>query len=162
MSAPNSLTPDRGRRVSAQARQVAARLSALFEQDSLIVGRLNDAQRRLSLANGRLWSGLAPDALGLIYDGIAPAGHSQIAALADASAAGEPGSQTAVLCALQQAHWTIHRAFRAYQDASEQRRQLAFEVGECSQQLTQTLRAAGWSVHEAHRVDVHELAQAPA
>ena len=107
MSTPNSLTPDRGRRVSAHARQLAARLSALFEHDSLIVGRLNDAQRRLSLANERLWSGLAPDALGLIYDRIAPAGHSQIAALADASAAGEPGSQTAVLCALQQAHWML-------------------------------------------------------
>jgi hypothetical protein len=108
MSAHNSPTPDRGRQVSAQARQLAARLSALFEQDRLIVARLGDAQHRLSSANQRLWSGLHPDAVGLIYDGAAPAGHSQIAALIDdASHAGGPGSQTAVLCALQQTHWIL-------------------------------------------------------
>ena len=67
--------------VPARARALAARLSALFERDVEIVGRLNDAQNRLRAANERLWSGLAPDAFGLVYDGSAPAGQSQIAKL---------------------------------------------------------------------------------
>ena len=102
-------TPDRGRPLPAGARAVAARLSALFEHDRLIVGRLNDAQSRLYLANERLWSGLYPDALALIYDRAAAGGHSQIAELADAGV-GEPGLQAAALRALQQTHWAIHRA----------------------------------------------------
>jgi hypothetical protein len=67
--------------VPARARELAARLSALFERDVEIVGRLNDAQSRLRDANERLGSGLAADAFGLIYDGSAPAGQSQIAKL---------------------------------------------------------------------------------
>ena len=67
--------------VPARARELAARLSVLFERDVEIVGRLNDAQRRLRDANERLWSGLSPDAFGLVYDGAAPAGESEIAAL---------------------------------------------------------------------------------
>jgi hypothetical protein len=56
----------------------------------------------------------------------------------------------------------LHRALCAYQDASEQRRQLAIEVGEYSQQLTQALCAAGWSAQQARQANVHELAKAPA
>ncbi len=67
--------------VPARARELAARLSVLFERDVEIVRRLNDAQSRLRDANERLWSGLAPDAFGLVYDGVAPAGQSQIAKL---------------------------------------------------------------------------------
>jgi hypothetical protein len=58
--------------------------------------------------------------------------------------------------------WKIHRAFCAYQHASEQRRELAIEVGERSQELTQALCAAGWSAHEAQQANVHELAKAAA
>lgn len=50
--------------VPARARELAARLSALFERDVEIVRRLNDAKSRLRDANERLWSGLAPDASG--------------------------------------------------------------------------------------------------
>src|ERR1035437_7448399 len=78
MSAPSS---SGDRVVPALARELAARLAALFERDVEIVRRLNDAQRRVREANERLWSGLSPDAFGLIYDGIGPAGSSQIAAL---------------------------------------------------------------------------------
>ena len=158
MSALHASTPaarPAGPPVPAGARALAARLAALFAADREIVVRLNDAQHRLAAANGRLWSGLAPDAFGLIYDGAAPAGHSQIATLIGAA-----GSQTALLGALQDAHWTIHRAFCAYQSACEQRRQLAFEVGELAQQLTEALSAAGWSKHDAERADVHQLARA--
>jgi hypothetical protein len=49
-----------GRQVPAQARRLAGRLSALFEQDSLIVGRLNDAQRRLAQATSGCGRGFTP------------------------------------------------------------------------------------------------------
>jgi hypothetical protein len=149
------------RAVPAHARELAARLSALFERDVEIIERLNDAQHRLANANERLYSGLAPDAFGLLYDGAAAAaiGTSPIAALIHD---GGPAANSQVLEALQQVRWKIHRAFCAYQDASEQRRQLAIEVGECSQQLTQALCAAGWGTQEAREANVHELAKAAA
>jgi hypothetical protein len=145
--------------VPARARALAARLSALFERDVEIVGRLNDAQSRLRDANERLWSGLAPDAFGLVYDGAASAGRSQIAELMrDARDAGASGTDTAVLEALQQIHWTIHKAFWAYQSACEERRQLAVDVGELSAQLAEVLCAAGFSADDARSADVHKLA----
>jgi hypothetical protein len=55
-------------------------------------------------------------------------------------------------------HQQIHRAFCAYQQASEQRRQLAVDVGELSQQLTDTLTAAGYRPQHARSANVHELA----
>jgi hypothetical protein len=149
------------RTVPARARELAARLSALFERDVEIVGRLNDAQSRLRDANERLWSGLAPDALGLVYDGSALAGQSQIAKLmSDARSAGGPDRDTAVLGALQQVHWAIHGSFCAYQSACEERRQLAVDVGELSQQLTEVLCAVGFSAQVARNADVHKLAGA--
>ena len=156
MSALSVSTPAAGLPVPAGARALAARLAALFEADCEIVARLNDAQRRLAAASERLWSGLAPDSFGLIYDGAAPVGNSQIAKLIDV---GAPGWQIAVLAALQDAHWTIHRAFCEHQSACEQRRQLAVEVGELAQQLTDALTAAGWSKPDAERADVHKLAR---
>jgi hypothetical protein len=111
-----------GRAVPAPARGLASRLSALFERDVEVVKRLNDAQRRLYNANERLWSGLSPDAFGLIYDGSAPAGASQIAALmADARRAGGPDTDAAALSALQETHWAIRSGFHAYQAACEER-----------------------------------------
>ena len=146
-----------GRAVPACARELAGRLSALFHRDSLIVGRLNDAQRRLREANERLWSGLAPDAFGLVYDSAAWAGHSQIAGL---MADGLGVSQAVVLSALQESHWRVHRAFCEFQSASEERRVLAVEVGELSWQLTEALMSAGWSAADARDADVHELSGA--
>lgn len=148
------------RAVPAHARQLATQLSALFERDVEIVKRLNDAHHRLQEANELLWSGLAPDALGLIYDGAATAaiGTSQVAAV---SRDDRPDSG-AMLAALQNVHWAIGRAFHAYQDASEQRRQLAVEVGELSQQLTDALGAAGWSAQQAQQANVHQLARVAA
>jgi hypothetical protein len=145
-----------GAECPARARELAARLSALFCRDVEIVERLNDAQRRLRDANERLWSGLSPDAFGVVYDGAAPVGEGQAAALG----AGGPGSRAGLLAALQQIHWTIHRAFHAYQGACEERRQLAVEVGEVAEQLTEVLCAVGWSAADARTVDVHELARA--
>jgi hypothetical protein len=140
------------------ARQLAARLSALFDRDVELVKRLNDAHDRLADANEQLYSGLAPDTVGHIYNDTTAAIRpiSQTAALIRD---GAPAANSPTLDTPQQAHWTIHRAFRAYQDTSEQRRQLAFEVGELAQQLTQTLCAAGWTAQEARQANVHQLAQ---
>jgi hypothetical protein len=55
-------------------------------------------------------------------------------------------------------HHQVDRAFGAYQSASEERRQLAVEVGELSQQLADTLTAAGYSRRQARAANVHELA----
>ena len=147
--------------VPARVRELAARLLALFERDVEIVGRLNDAQSRLRDANERLWSGLAPDAFGLVYDGSAPASQSQIAKLmSDVRSAGGLDSDTAVLGALQQVHSAIHGSFLVYQSACEERRQLAVDVGELSEQLTEVLCAAGFSAEDARNADVHKLAGA--
>jgi hypothetical protein len=106
--------------VPTRARALAARLAALFEKDSEIVGALNDAHHLLAGANDRLRSGPAADPLVI--------------------------------------HHQVHRAFCAYQQASEQRRQLAVDVGELSQQLTDALTAAGYRPEHARSANVHELA----
>jgi hypothetical protein len=161
MIAASPTTPAGKGQCSARGRELAACLAVLFGRDVEIVERLNDAQRRLGDANERLWSGLSPDVFGLIYDGVAPAGQSQVAALmSDALCRGRPEPEAAVLGALQQIHWTIHRAFHDYQFACGARRQLAVEVGELTQQLTEVLCAAGWSAEDARAADVHELAGA--
>jgi hypothetical protein len=129
--------PGSGHAVPAHARELAARLSALFEKDSLIVARLSSAQRRLRHANDRLCSGVAPDTFGPTCDGT-----------------------VAALAAPREIHWQIHRAFCEYQSACEERRQLAVEVGELAAGLTDALCAAGFSQQDARRADVHQLAQA--
>ncbi|MGH2844357.1 MAG: hypothetical protein ACRDKL_12365 [Solirubrobacteraceae bacterium] len=55
-------------------------------------------------------------------------------------------------------HHEVHSAFFAYQQAAEERRQLGFDVGELSQQLTDTLTNAGHTREQARSANVHELA----
>lgn len=52
--------------VPARARELAGAISALFTRDAAIVARLNDAQQRLRRTNDQLWSGLHPNALGVL------------------------------------------------------------------------------------------------
>ncbi len=132
MSAPRSSSD---RVVPALARELAAQLSVMFERDVEIIKRLNDAQQRLTRANERLWSGLSPDAFGVVYDGIRPAGRSQVAALID----GARDAKTAALEALEEIHWSIHRGFCEYQSACEARRQLAADVGEITAKFIEVL-----------------------
>lgn len=118
------------REVPARARELAVRLSALFERAVELVKRLNDAQRRLLGANDQLWSGLHPDALGVVYSdtGRVRSGRSATAdRMIDAPGAGDGRweGETAMFWALQRTHWAIRRAFIDYQHASEERRQLA-------------------------------------
>jgi len=152
--------PTNHRTVPVHARQLAAQLSALFDRDVEIVKRLNDAHHRLLQASERLWSGLAPDAFGLTNDNTAAAAIGQSPIAIFIRDAGPTTSQ--VLEALKQARWQIHRSFCQYQSASEERRQLAFDVGELSQQLTHTLCAAGWSTDQARNANVHQLAHTTA
>ena len=49
------------------------------------------------------------------------------------------------LTAIQRVHWRIHRAFADYQAATEERRQLAVDVGELTRELVDVLTQAGWS-----------------
>jgi hypothetical protein len=144
--------------VPVHARQLAARLSTLFNRDVQIVKRLNDAHHRLQQASERLCSGPAPDGFGLTNDNTAAAiGQNPIATLIHD---GGPIATSQLLEALKQAQWQIHRSFCQYQSASEERRQLAFDVGELSQQLTQALSAAGWSADQTRNANVHQLAGA--
>jgi hypothetical protein len=55
-------------------------------------------------------------------------------------------------------HEQVRRAFWTYQQASEERRQLAVDVGELSQQLADTLTAAGHDPQQARSANVHQLA----
>lgn len=55
-------------------------------------------------------------------------------------------------------HHEVHSAFCAYQQTAEQRRQLAVDVGELSQQLADALTAAGHTIKQARSANVHELA----
>jgi hypothetical protein len=154
------------------ARQFAGRLADAFEQDQRIAEQQNACQHRLQAANGQLWSGLHPDALGLLYDdthavGIAePATvRSQITAvMADArrAGAGEEEVETVVLRAVQEVHWTIHRAFSEHQRLGEDRRHLAAEIGELIAGMVAELVAAGWTEDEARTADVRALAAAGA
>jgi len=57
-------------------------------------------------------------------------------------------------------HQQIHCGFCAYQQASEQRRQLAAEVGEAIRQFVDALVSAGWSEDQARNANVHQLAAA--
>ena len=147
------------------ARRLATELSLLFERDSRLVVRLNAVSRRLARANRQLWSGLHPDALALLYENTdrrsIGRGASVIAGvMIDALRAGgdEADVEAATLVVLQEAHWTIHRAFVQYGAICEERRQLAVRVGELSHQLADVLTAAGWPPQAARGVNVHELA----
>jgi hypothetical protein len=153
----------------AHAGELAAKLARLFESDVRLAERLNDAQRRLRHANDQLWSGLHPDALGLVYDDACPvagdAGTSTLAArITDVLRGGRMGREAEIglLAGLQQTHWTISRAFVEYQAACEERRQLAVDVGELSVQLIEALCAVGWDEGAARSANVHELAKAGA
>jgi hypothetical protein len=81
---------------------------------------------------------------------------------ARASGADDRQVETVVLEAVQEIHWTIHRAFSDYQTVSEDRRHLAAEIGELISSFVAALIDAGWSEQQARTADVHQLAAAPA
>jgi hypothetical protein len=156
-----------GMEVPARASEAAVTLARLFEQDARLAELQNDAQHRLQGAAQRLWSGPHPDALGRLYDDTHTVGIGDQSSVCSEVAAvivdqlrdgGEQELTTGVLAVVQEIRWTIHRAFVAYQTASEERRQLAATVGELTRELVEVLTDAGWSEHDARNANVHELA----
>jgi hypothetical protein len=149
------------------ARQLAGELADAFESDRGLAEQLTAAQRRLQAANDRLWSGVHPDALGLVYNGAGGVGQGVSAvaeSVVDAVRAGVAAAEVeaAVLSDLQEVHWAIHRAFSEHQQLSEDRRHLAAEIGELIAAFVAELIAAGWSEEQARGADVHQLAIAAA
>ena len=141
------------RTVPDRARSLAAELELKFTADAALATELNDAQGRLRRANGRLWQGLHPDAVAMLYVDCPAAVDAAIAQnRSEILIAAEP------LREIQNVHWTINRAFGDYQAAAEDRRQLAIEAGELAQKLIATLVAAGWSEKEAREADLSNLA----
>jgi hypothetical protein len=77
--------------------------------------------------------------------------HHQLAAANDRLWSGPAADPAGI-------HEQIRRAFCSYQHASEQRRELAVDVGELAQQLADTLTAAGYSRQQARSANVDALA----
>jgi len=150
------------------ARELAGQLADAFEQDRALAEQQNRAEDRLQAANDWLWSGLHPDALGLLYDddsaGVGQGGSVIAGVMLDALRSGLPVAevQAAVLPCLQDAHWAIHRAFGEHQQLGEGRRHLAVEIGELIAAFVAELVLAGWSEEAARTADVHQLAGAVA
>jgi hypothetical protein len=137
------------------ARQLAAELERLFAGDAEIAKRLNDAHGRLTAANERLWSGLHPDGLSAVYGS-----HPQFETLkleAALNSRSDVLESADALGQLQDVHWQIHRAHADYQEAAEDRRQLAAEIGEVIRAFVDELVDAGWSEDEARNANVREL-----
>jgi len=141
------------RAVPDRARKLAEQLDNLFGQDVVLAQRLNAAQARLQAANDRLWWGLHPDGLATVYGE-----HPAAVEFAFAEHRSEVLGAQDPLAAVQQVHWTVHKAFLDYQTAAEERRQLAADIGEVIRQSVDTLVAAGWSEEQAHNANVHEFA----
>jgi len=144
------------RAIPERARHLAAELERQFARDAELATQLNDAQRRLRDANDRLWSGLHHDGIAAIY-GEHPAAIESSAAhnRSEILDARDP------LREAQRAHWTIHHALIAYQDAAERRRELAAEVGELSGELIAALVGAGWSEQDARQANIRHLVADP-
>ncbi len=140
------------RLVPAPARDVAGRLAAMFERDRELVLALNDAQHRLRAANDRLTASLSAKALRAIHGPQRPD-------------IGPSGPRPAVLeaqhpiSALEKVADTIRRAFIDYQNAVEERRQLAFDIGDANAQLVAAMTAAGFTHSEVRSAEVQALAK---
>jgi hypothetical protein len=132
-------------------RVLAEVLAALFEHDRQLAVALNAARQRLLAANERLTVAM-------------PVGAVLCAMLGRSDAdLGLAGRRPPVLegeepvAALGEVSDTIRRALYAYQDAAEQRCQVAVDVGEATVRLVDALAAAGFSESQARHADVRAL-----
>jgi hypothetical protein len=133
--------------LGADVRVLADVLAALFERDRQLAVALNTAQRRLLAANERLTVAMAVGAvlgLGGADRGVAGRRPPVLDAESPVAALGEVAQR-------------IRRAFVDYQDAAEQRREVAADVGEATVRLVDALIAAGFSDAQARRADVRAL-----
>ena len=139
------------RSISPAVRGIAGELSSLFDRDRELVLALNGAQRRLEDANEQLTASLSADALRAVYGPIGP----------DLGLSGRKPPVLAAaspVSALERIADRIRRAFIAYQDAAESRRQLAFDVAEVNARLIAAMATDGSTDAESRAANVHELA----
>jgi hypothetical protein len=136
-----------------RVRQLARELELRFAQDTELAGKLNDAHSRLKRANDRLWRGMHPDGVAVVYGERHATGNVAFAKnRSEVLAASDP------LQAIQQIHWQIHKAHCDYQRVAEDRRRLAADIGEIIRTLLDELMAAGWSETEARDANIGALA----
>jgi hypothetical protein len=148
VSPPDSVMPGV---LGVEVRVLAGVLAALFERDRRLAVALSTAQRRLLAANERLTVEMPVGAVlcALFGPDDADAGWAERRpAVLDAE------SPVNALSEVADAVW---RAFFAYQNTAEQRRQVAADVGEATVRLVDALIAAGFSDTQARRADVRAL-----
>jgi hypothetical protein len=132
--------------VGSDVRVVADVLAALFEHDQRLAVQLNAAQARLLGAADLLRLGVSRDAARALLGASGP-DEGLAAAL-------ESGVSVAAVEAVGD---SIRRAFRDYQSAAEERRQLAADVGEATVRLVDALIASGFTEAQARTADVRAL-----
>lgn len=133
-------------------RAIAKRMSGLFDRDQELAEALNAAHQRLLDANGRLTSGLSAEALLGVYG---PGG-------ADLGLSGERPEvllDDSPIAALEQVAQDIRVAHNDYQQVAEQRRQLAFDVGETNAELQSALGVLGVPPGQARAAHIDALAE---
>jgi hypothetical protein len=136
-----------------RVRQLARELELRLAQHSELARKLNDAHDRLERANDRLWRGMHPDGVAVVYGERHAAGNVAFATnRSEVLGASDP------LQAIQQIHWQIHKAHCDYQRVAEDRRRLAADIGEIIRTLLDELMAAGWSETEARDASIGALA----
>jgi len=114
------------------------------------------AQWRLSLS----WTGcrgLHPDGLQALYGDHPGFEAVQLEAAVDSRS--EVLESPDPLGQLQEVHWAVHRAHHTYQEAAEDRRHLAADIGEAIGRFVDALVVAGWSEEEARNADVRAIAR---
>jgi hypothetical protein len=141
------------RPIPARERQLAAELEQRFARDAELARTLNEAHRRLQGANDRLWWGLHPDGIAVVYDQ-----HPAALDVAFAENRCEVLGAPDPLKAIQRTHWPVDTAHHDYQQVAEDRRRLAADIGEVIRAFVNELVAAGWSEQEARNANVHEVA----
>lgn len=140
-----------------RARGLARELRGLFTRDRDLAIAQNTALQRLRDANDRLWSGVAPEGLAEIYGG--HPGFEAVSLEAAFHSRSEILESADPLAGVQEVHWEIHRAMIDYQNAAEDRRHLAGEIGEAIARFVDALINAGWTRHDAENANVDELAE---
>jgi hypothetical protein len=137
--------------LGAEVRALADVLGALFERDRQLAGALNAAQRELLCASEGLVVEMPVGVVLLALCGPVDADPGLAGRRPPVLAGEDP------LVALGEVADTIRRAFYAYQNAAEQRRQVAADVGEATVRLVDALTVAGFSEMQARRADVGAL-----
>lgn len=141
-----------GVEIPAAVRAIAKRMSGFFDRDQELARALNAAHQRLLDANGRLTSGLSAQALLGVYG---PGG-------ADLGLSGERPKvlrDDSPIAALEQVAQDIRVAHNDYQQVAEQRRQLAFDVGETHAELHAALAQLGVPAERARTAHIDALAE---